>query len=449
MQLPDDQPKADMHPDRLRALAMLLGIPKPAPIAQASVLLLGVSLGSNLLALASEYPKASFTAVCLNSQDASQLQAAYTHLGLHNIQLHLQDQWLNNDTTQSFDYVLCHGYFSYLDAQSKQTLLDSIRQSLNETGIAYVDYLIEPGWQAFTTLQHLIVNSCNFAAKPTQEEINRGINLVYAQLPAHSALKASLERIVPRMDMRTHPDLNGYWPLLPAFADTAESFINLLHQAGLGYVCDSNVSRYFFGQLSPELLQLSGNDFHKRENLFDLVHEQSSRASLIVPISQLIGYRLPTRPQICQRMLDLHITGRFELHADKNMWISLSTPDNTVVASPFNNMLIESINHVHASDSTLSVRKLLEVINQKFKQIPDINQHATSLVADMVLSGMVHIRSQRHNGFLHRPQMQALHRWRLQHNPYLTPANKWLQPISEQDLTTAQAASTAQAQPDP
>ena len=95
MQLPDDQPKADMHPDRLRALAMLLGIPKPAPVAQASVLLLGVSLGSNLLALASEYPKASFTAVCLNSQDASQLQAAYTHLGLHNIQLHLQDQWLN------------------------------------------------------------------------------------------------------------------------------------------------------------------------------------------------------------------------------------------------------------------------------------------------------------------------------------------------------------------
>ena len=214
-------------------------------------------------------------------------------------------------------------------------------------------------------------------------------------------------------------------------------------------MCDSNVSRYFFGQLSPELLQLSGNDFHKRENLFDLVHEQSSRASLIVPISQLIGYRLPTRSEICQRMLDLHITGRFELNADKSMWISLSTPDNTVVASPFNNMLIESINHVHASDSTLSVRKLLEAINQKFKQIPDINQHATSLVADMVLSGMVHIRSQRHNGFLHRPQMQALHRWRLQHNPYLTPANKWLQPISEQDLTTAQAASTAQAQPDP
>ena len=116
-------------------------------------------------------------------------------------------------------------------------------------------------------------------------------------------------------------------------------------------------------------------------------------------------------------MLDLHITGRFELSADKNTWHSAHTHSNTVMATPLNNMVIESINHVHAADSTLSVRKLLEAINQKFKQIPNINRHATTLVADMVLSGMVEIRSQRHNGFLHRPQMQALPRWRMQHNP--------------------------------
>ena len=54
MLLPDDQPKADLHPDRLRALAMLLNIPTPAPVNKATILFLGVSLGSNLLALASE-----------------------------------------------------------------------------------------------------------------------------------------------------------------------------------------------------------------------------------------------------------------------------------------------------------------------------------------------------------------------------------------------------------
>ena len=112
-------------------------------------------------------------------------------------------------------------------------------------------------------------------------------------------------------------------------------------------------------------------------------------------------------------------------------------------------MVIESINHVHAADSTLSVRKLLEAINQKFKQIPNINRHATTLVADMVLSGMVEIRSQRHNGFLHRPQMQALHRWRMQHNPYLTPANKWLQPCSEQDLAKPSKAVIAKTTTSP
>ena len=449
MLLPDDQPKADLHPDRLRALAMLLNIPTPAPVNKATILFWGVSLGSNLLALASEYPQAAFSAVCLNSQEASQLQAAYTHLGLKNIQLHLQDDWFKREPTPVFDYIVCHGYFSYLETESKQALLQSISLSLNETGIAYVNYLIEPGWQAFTTLQHLIVNSCDFVAKPTLEEINRGINLVYASLPEHSPLKASIKHIVPHMDMRTHPDLNGYWPLLPAFADTAETFINHLHQAELGYVCDSNITRYFFGQLSPELLQLCGKDFHRLENLYDLIHGQASRASLIVPIAQLIGFRLPSHAHICERMLDLHITGRFELSADKNTWHSAHTHSNTVMATPLNNMVIESINHVHAADSTLSVRKLLEAINQKFKQIPNINRHATTLVADMVLSGMVEIRSQRHNGFLHRPQMQALHRWRMQHNPYLTPANKWLQPCSEQDLAKPSKTTTAKTATSP
>ncbi|UOO88525.1 class I SAM-dependent methyltransferase [Vitreoscilla massiliensis] len=448
MLLPDDQPKFDLHPDRLRALAILLNLPTPAKVDGASILFLGVSLGANLLALASEYPKAKFTAVCLNSNDASQLQAAYTHLGLNNIQWHLQDGWFASDATPRFDYILCHGYYSYLTDEAKQTLLQNIRHSLNDNGLAYVDYLIEPGWQAFTTLQHLIVNTCDFANKPSLEEINRGINLVYASLPAHSPLKASIEHIVPRMDMRHHPDLNGYWPLLPAFADTTEQFISRLHQADLGYVCDSDLTRYYFDSLSEALLQLSGHDIHLRENLYDLVHQQASRASFILPIDTLLGFRIPTQQDLSTRIGSLHITGHFDLNADKSAWMNVDVAGITIVASPFNNMLVDSINRVYAADSTLSVSKLLEVISTKFKHVADIDLHAQKLLTDMILSGMVQVRSQRHNGFLHRNKMLSLHRWRMQHNPYLTPANKWLQPWSEQDIQAQLDSNRAASIPD-
>ena len=447
MLLPDDQPKFDLHPDRLRALAILLNLPTPAKVDTAAVLVLGVSLGANLLALACEYPKAQFSAICLNQHDASQLQAACTHLGLSNVQLHLQDDWFASEATPRFDYILCHGYYSYLDEAAKQTLIHNIRLSLKDNGLAYVDYLIEPGWQAFATLQHLIVNTCDFANKPSLEEINRGINLVYASLPAHSPLKASIEHIVPRMDMRYHPDLNGYWPLLPAFADTTEQFINRLHQFDLGYVCDSNLTRYYFEPLSPALMQWSGQDIHLRENLYDLVHHQVSHASLIVPMAKLLGFRIPEPSSIAQRITNLHITGRFALNADQSAWVSADTAGITIVASPFNNMLVESINRVYAADSTLSVSKLLEVISNKFKHVDDIDKHAQKLLTDMVLSGMVHVRSQRHNGFLHRDKMLALHRWRMQHNPYLTPANKWLQPWSEQDIQAQQNSTNNESAP--
>ena len=52
MLLPDDQPKFDLHPDRLRALAILLNLPTPAKVDTAAVLVLGVSLGAHLLASA-------------------------------------------------------------------------------------------------------------------------------------------------------------------------------------------------------------------------------------------------------------------------------------------------------------------------------------------------------------------------------------------------------------
>jgi hypothetical protein len=433
MLLPDDQPKADLHPDRLRALAILLGLPVPAAVEHSAILVLGVSLGSNLLALACEYPQASFTAMCMNQRELNQLQAACRHLGVHNIQLHLSEDIAAKYET-GFDYILCHGYYSYLQAAEKEALLHHISLNLNENGIAYLDYLIEPGWQTFSTLQHLIANSSHFATQPSLEELHKGIHLIHAQLPEHSPLKSSLEHTVPNLSLRSHPDLNGYWPLQAAFADTAQSFIQGLHQVALGYVCDSDLSRYYFDHFSPALLQWCGNDFHKKENLYDLLHHQASRASLIVPIQQLIGFHLPKHALICEHMQSLHITGRFELDSAQNAWHCIDAPELTVVASSFNNVLVTAINQAYDADSTVSVSALLEALDHSFKQIPDIKLHATKLVADMVLSDMVHIRSQSQNGFSHRQQMLSLHHWRMQHSPYLTPANKWLQAWVEADL---------------
>ena len=180
MLLPDDQPKADLHPDRLRALAILLGLPVPAAVEHSAILVLGVSLGSNLLALACEYPQASFTAMCMNQRELNQLQAACRHLGVHNIQLHLSEDIAAKYET-GFDYILCHGYYSYLQAAEKEALLHHISLNLNENGIAYLDYLIDPVWLSFSTLQHLIANSSHFATQPSLEELHTGIPSIPAQ----------------------------------------------------------------------------------------------------------------------------------------------------------------------------------------------------------------------------------------------------------------------------
>ena len=140
MLLPDDQPKADLHPDRLRALAILLGLPVPTAVEHSAILVLGVSLGSNLLALACEYPQASFTAMCMNQRELNQLQAACRHLGLHNIQLLLSEDIPAKHET-GFDYILCHGYYSYLQEADKEALLHHISLNLRACTLFCVSYL--------------------------------------------------------------------------------------------------------------------------------------------------------------------------------------------------------------------------------------------------------------------------------------------------------------------
>lgn len=441
MLLPDDQPKSDLHPDRLRALSILLGLPPPPKVEQATILLLGVSIGANLLALACEYPQATFTAMAVDARAAKTIQQACVALRINNVKVVMDVDFWQDTSTTTHDYILCHGYYSYLSTTEKQQLNRKIAASLSSNGMAYIDYLIEPGWQSFANLQHLIRQTCHFEDFANQNKINQGINMVYPLLPESSPLRATIEHIVPNMNLRTHPSLNGYWCLIPAQAETAADFFERLHGHGLGYVCDSHIHRYYFQNLSPELAQHCGLNVHKQENVYDLVHEQASRASIIMPMAHLLGFRLPSREAINQNAIKLHISGRFELNASQSHWISHYNHGISILASPFNNMVMESISSVAQANATLSVAKLLEAIELRFRHIDDISHHAMTLIADLVLTGAVHIRSQRQNGFKHQNKMAALHQWRLKHSPYLTPADKWLMPWAEPTPVSNKATS--------
>lgn len=447
MHLPDDQPKFDLHPDRLRALSILFKLPPPQPVEQAQIVLLGVSHGANALALACEYPSAKIIAVTSAAVYAQRIQETCKHLKIKNLRTLSVSKWLDFNPKTPIDYVLCHGYYSYLSDTEKQCHTAQIAKVLHPQGMVYIDYLTTSGWQAFESMQYILTQIYPVENLQSIDEatLNQSINLLYQHLPATHPLHHQLNHIMPDMSLRTHPSLNGYWSLKQAQTETADDFLNRLHELQLGYVCDSDISRYYFQALPPDIQAHCGLNRHLSENLYDLLIHQSSRASVIMPIAQLLQFHLPTHEEMYESLDLLHISGHFQLNQEQTVWRSTLNPHIAVSATVLNSMLLESINHVYHANCTLAVKKLLELLETKFKAVPDIHQSAYMMLLSLVLSGALHIRSQRQNGFHHQSDMVSLHQWRMQHDPHLTPANKWLQPIAKKELEVMQiAAANAQ-----
>ena len=138
-------PFPQTRPERLAAIAKLFGLDSPA-IETARVLELGCGSGGNLTSLANDYPHAQFLGI-----DASAVQIAdgwttIEALGFKNIQLKHRDILALGPDLGEFDYIICHGVFSWVPPAVQERILEICRQNLAPNGVAYVSYNTYPGW---------------------------------------------------------------------------------------------------------------------------------------------------------------------------------------------------------------------------------------------------------------------------------------------------------------
>jgi methyltransferase-like protein/SAM-dependent methyltransferase len=133
------------HPDNLAVLPTLLGM-TPAPVEGCRVLELGCGLGGNLLPLAELLPEARFVGIDLSARQIEAGQEMIQALGLRNIELKAQSITDVDKGLGEFDYIICHGVFSWVPPPIQEAILNVCQQNLAPQGIAYVSYNTYPGW---------------------------------------------------------------------------------------------------------------------------------------------------------------------------------------------------------------------------------------------------------------------------------------------------------------
>jgi methyltransferase-like protein/2-polyprenyl-3-methyl-5-hydroxy-6-metoxy-1,4-benzoquinol methylase len=140
------------HPSRIGAIARLFGL-AAAPLETARVLELGCASGGNIIPHALACPNATFVGVDLARTQVAAGRARIARLGLTNIEIRCQSFTEIGDELGSFDYILCHGVYSWVPAAVQDAILRIIRARLSPVGVAYVSYNVLPGWRMLQPLR--------------------------------------------------------------------------------------------------------------------------------------------------------------------------------------------------------------------------------------------------------------------------------------------------------
>ncbi len=141
----ESHPFAQSHPNRLYTIGTLFGM-RPTPVQKCRVLELGCAAGGNLIPMADYLPESQFVGVDSSARQIQDGLDTVKQLGLPNVILK-HASILDVDAAYGrFDYIICHGVFSWVPEKVRLKILEICGTQLTPNGIAYVSYNTYPGW---------------------------------------------------------------------------------------------------------------------------------------------------------------------------------------------------------------------------------------------------------------------------------------------------------------
>jgi methyltransferase-like protein len=132
------------HPDRLAAIATLLGL-QPARVERARVLELGCGDGNNLITMACTLPDSEFQGVDLATEPIRRGQQTIAALGLKKVMLRQMNLLETPADLGVFDFIIAHGLYSWVPEAVREKILAICHEHLAENGVVYISYNAYPG----------------------------------------------------------------------------------------------------------------------------------------------------------------------------------------------------------------------------------------------------------------------------------------------------------------
>ncbi|MEX2140215.1 MAG: class I SAM-dependent methyltransferase [Pirellulales bacterium] len=279
-------PYSQSHPNRLAVVGTLFGM-TPAPVDRCRVLELGCASGGNLIPMAAAFPEGSFVGIDLSSRQVAEGVQTIETLGLRNIELRCLSILDVDASMGQFDYVICHGVYSWVPEPVRQKIFEICAERLNPQGIAYISYNTYPGWHMRGTVRDMMVFHVRRWSKPDDRVGQaRGLLdwLVKTVPPDDNAysslLRGESERIRNNADsyvLHEHLEAINEPVYFYQFADAAAA-------KGLQFIAEAQSGARWLEGLGPEAEQAVrqvARDVVEYEQYLDFLRNRMFRRSLL------------------------------------------------------------------------------------------------------------------------------------------------------------------------
>ena len=278
-------------PAYLEAYGTLVGL-KPPMAKTARVLELGATYGGNIISQAVHNPEATFVGIELSQDQVEKGNKIISDAKLDNISLIQGDIMNFDETLGTFDYIIAHGFYSWISDEMKDKLLDIISKHLADNGIAYVSYNTYPGWHTMEEVRQLMLFANRGHDELThKEKVLRGKtvgSLVGSQILNYDNLKERNSKFLGalRSVMQKDDYYVGHDHLEP-HNDPCYfyQFNDHLKVHNLAYVCDADLTlsmvRTYDESIADKLEKLAPNSQADQEQYLDFMLDTTFRKSII------------------------------------------------------------------------------------------------------------------------------------------------------------------------
>ncbi len=288
------RPRAFAHPDDLATRAHLFGL-TPPPVETARILEIGCADGANLLSIGASLPKSVCVGIDRSANQVATGESLVKAAGLKNVFLgELDFRELPEKPDETYDYIIAHGVYSWIDADAQAALIDKIRSHLSSHGVAFVSYNCYPGWHLRQMVREFLLYHTGGVEDP-QERVNRCrtalpglIQSVPQHLQGYAALLVEEHQLIERTsdDYIAHEHLEA--DNRPCYF---HEFASRLEANGLQFLCEAELSSMQANRYPQALGQLAdqnndGSDAAldpiKAEQYLDFARLRMFRQTLIV-----------------------------------------------------------------------------------------------------------------------------------------------------------------------